>query len=113
MSIFRLIFKQKWFLTYLFPECKENATFQTKYQLFIPWYFTESTLDQYGVVCQKWDLYYAEALNSILQKNSRLHRFIHRKNTTVEDQGIITCLSLSPTVVYQNIMFNGNTSPPI
>ena len=65
------------------------------------------------LICQKSDLYYAEALNSILPKQSITHLFIYSKNTTVEDQGIITSLSLSPTVVYQNIMFNGNTSPPI
>ena len=65
------------------------------------------------LICQKWDLYYAEALNSIniTKTVDYTDLFIYRKNMTVEDQGIITSLSLSPTVVYQNIMFNGNTSP--
>ena len=52
------------------------------------------------LICQKWDLYYAEPFNSMLP-STRLHRLIQREKTT-------SCLrsSLNLTVVYQNIIIN-------
>ena len=54
MSIGRLIFKQKWVLTYLLPECKENANFRTTVKMCYTMVLSmESTLEQYGLDLSK------------------------------------------------------------
>ena len=45
--------------------------FEQQYQLFTLWYCTYSLLEtSMELICQKWDFYHAEALNSILPKQS-------------------------------------------
>ena len=49
------------------------------------------------LICQKMDLNYAEALNSILPKQSITDLFVGKIRQ--QDQGLITSLSLNLTVV--------------
>ena len=72
MSIVRLIFKQKMVLDITISRMQGKMQFfEQQYQLFILWYFTSNQLESsMELICQKWDFYHAEALNSILTKQS-------------------------------------------
>ena len=73
MSIVRLIFKQKEILNIpIFKNARKNAIFRTTVSIvYILWYFTQSQLEtSMELMFQKWDFYHAEALNSILPKQS-------------------------------------------
>ena len=81
MSIVGLIFKQKMVLNIPISRMQGKMEFfEQQYQLFILWYLTYFLLEtSMELICQKWDCYHAEALNSILPKQSIAQTYSYEK----------------------------------